>query len=94
MGATTVTCEGVGGVALSWVTLAVNNGSVKFNATSYTDGYGSVGDVNYVVPCDLFVSLAHEFVLRVQMGPFVDYFYPSTAPSSACGMSCVDDPLL
>jgi hypothetical protein len=58
--------------------IAINDGSVKFSATEYINGYGSFGDANFIDNnyIDSLIPFGDDVIIKVTMGVYTDYFKP------------------
>jgi hypothetical protein len=58
--------------------IAINDGSINFNAADYTNGYGLLGDANFI---DInYINSLNQFgdnvIIKVSMGVYTDYYKP------------------
>jgi hypothetical protein len=65
-------------VQASVVNIAQNDGTENFSAIDYTNGFGALGDANYIAAnIASYNTLGSNVTIRVTIGNVIDYFRPT-----------------
>jgi len=68
------------------VNIAQNDGTENFSATDYTNGFGTLGDANFIAAnLASYDTLGSDVTIRVTVGNIIDYFKP-TSGNTLLGM--------